>query len=259
MARSVARLSILVSKRLVIVTGAAQNIGLAIAEAFQAEGAEVIAADLNPPPNKDLIFHKTDAADEDSVKDLMARIDRDFGRLDVLVNNAGICIEVPIKDMRVDQWDRVMAVNVRSVFLMTKHAFPLMTNGVSEAPSIVNISSIEGLGANPQHGVYGASKGAVASFTHNIALEYGPHGIRCNAVAPGWINTPFNEKFLEQYPDRAKTDAEIRSLHPIGRLGLPEDIANTALFLASEKAGFITGQEIVVAGGRMAKLPLPSL
>ncbi|MEP3889488.1 MAG: SDR family oxidoreductase [Hellea sp.] len=247
------------SKRVVIVTGAAQNIGLAIAETFLAEGAQVIVADLNPPANKDLIFHMTDAADEDSVKDLMARIERDFGRLDVLVNNAGICIEVPIKDMRADQWDRVMAVNVRSVFLMTKHAFPLMTNGTSEAPSIVNISSIEGLGANPQHGVYGASKGAVASFTHNIALEYGPHGIRCNAIAPGWINTPFNEKFLEQYPDRAKTDAEIKNLHPIGRLGLPEDIANTALFLASEKAGFISGQEIVVAGGRMAKLPLPSL
>lgn len=247
------------SKRVVIVTGGAQNIGLAIAEGFLAEGATVIAADLNPPQNKDLIFHKANAADEDSVKELMSRVETDFGRLDVLVNNAGICIEVPIKDMSADQWDNVMSVNVKSVFLMTKHAFPLMTNGTSQSPAIVNISSIEGLGANPQHGVYGASKGAVASFTHNTALEYGPHGIRCNAIAPGWINTPFNEQFLEQYPDRAKVDAEIKNLHPIGRLGLPQDIANTAVYLASEKAGFITGQEIVVAGGRMAKLPLPSL
>lgn len=245
--------------RTVIVTGGAQNIGLAIAQTFAQDGARVIVADLNAPDDGSLAFHKTNVADEHSVSVLMAHIASEYGRLDVLVNNAGICIEVPIKDMSVDEWDKVMTVNVRSVFLMTKHAFPLMTNGVSEKPVIVNISSIEGLGANPQHGVYGASKGAVASFTHNTALEYGPHGIRCNAIAPGWINTPFNEQFLAQYPDRAKVDAEIASLHPIGRLGLPQDIANTAVYLASEKAGFITGQEIVVAGGRMAKLPLPSL
>ena len=142
-------------ERVVIVTGGAQNIGLAIAEGFLAEGAQVIVADLNPPQNKDLIFHKTDVADEESVKNLMSFIEIDFGRLDVLVNNAGICIEVPIKDMSADQWDRVMRVNVKSVFLITKHAFPLMTNGISQAPAIVNISSIEGLGANPKHGVYG--------------------------------------------------------------------------------------------------------
>ena len=245
--------------RVAIVTGGSQNIGLAIAQAFKAEGAQVIIADLSPPKNNALLFHETNVTDENSVKDLMARIERDFGRLDVLVNNAGICLEVPIKNMSVDQWDKVMDVNVKGVFLMTKHAFPLMTNGISQTPAIVNISSIEGIGANPQHGVYGASKGAVTSFTHNTALEYGPHGIRCNAIAPGWINTPFNEAFLAQYPDRAKVDAEIKTLHPVGRLGLPEDIANTAVYLASEKAGFITGQEIIVAGGRMAKLPLPSL
>lgn len=219
----------------------------------------MIIADLNPPNDSSFSFHKTNVADEDSVQSLYAMVEKDFGRLDVLVNNAGICIETPITDMSVDDWDKVMTVNVRSVFLMTKYAFPLMTNGVSQNPAIVNISSIEGQGANPNHSVYGASKGAVASFTHNTALEYGPHGIRCNAIAPGWINTPFNEAFLDQYPDRAKVDAEIKALHPVGRLGLPEDIANTAVYLASEKAGFITGQEIVVAGGRMTKLPTPSL
>lgn len=245
--------------RVVIVTGGAQNIGLAIAKAFQEDGATVVVADLKAPEDENLVFHETNVADETSVQNLMTLVQDRFGRLDVLVNNAGISVEVSIKDMSVSEWDKVMAVNVRSVFLMTKHAFPLMTNGVSQNPAIVNISSIEGLGANPQHGVYGASKGAVASFTHNTALEYGPHGIRCNAIAPGWINTPFNEQFLAQYPDRAKVDAEIKDLHPIGRLGLPKDIANTAVYLASDKAGFITGQEIVVAGGRMAKLPLPSL
>lgn len=246
-------------KRTVIVTGGSQNIGLAIAESFLSEHCAVIVADLNPPENKALIFHRTDVSNEESVKALMSYIANDYGRLDVLVNNAGICIEVAIKDMTVEDWDKVMNINLKGVFLTTKHAFPLMTNGVSETPAIVNISSIEGLGANPNHSVYGASKGAVASFTHNTALEYGPHGIRCNAIAPGWINTPFNAKFLEHYPDRAKVETEITNLHPVGRLGQSEDIANTAVFLASEKASFITGQEIVVAGGRMAKLPLPSL
>jgi len=247
------------SERIVIVTGGAQNIGLAIAKGFQDDGATVIVADLNPPEDKSFVFHQTDVANEESVSALMGSVETSYGRLDVVVNNAGIAIEVPIKDMTTAEWDRVMTVNIRSVFLMTKHAFSLMTNGVSQNPAIVNISSIEGLGANPNHGAYGASKGAVASFTHNTALEYGPHGIRCNAIAPGWINTPFNEQFLTQYPDREKVDIEIKALHPVGRLGLPEDIANTAVYLASEKAGFITGQEIIVAGGRMAKLPLPSL
>lgn len=245
--------------RIVIVTGGAQNIGLAIAKGFREAGARVIVADINPPEDTSLLFHKTDVTNEDDVAALMQETAKTHGRLDALVNNAGIAIEVPIKDMSVAEWDRVMTVNVRSVFLMTKHAFPLMTNGISKNPAIVNISSIEGLGANPNHGVYGASKGAVASFTHNTALEYGPHGIRCNAIAPGWINTPFNEEFLAQYPDRKKVDSEIKALHPVGRLGLPEDIANTAVYLASKKASFITGQEIIVAGGRMAKLPLPSL
>ena len=247
------------NNRIVIVTGGAQNIGLAIAEQFRDDGANVIVADLNPPEDKTFLFHQTDVTNENNVEALMQDISKAHGRLDVLVNNAGIAVEVPIKDMSMAEWDHIMTVNVRSVFLMTKHAFPLMTNGVSQNPSIVNISSIEGLGANPNHGAYGASKGAVASFTQNTALEYGPHGIRCNAIAPGWINTPFNEAFLNQYPDRAKVDSEIKALHPIGRLGLPEDIANTAVYLASQKASFITGQEIIVAGGRMAKLPLPSL
>lgn len=246
-------------QRIVIVTGGSQNIGLAIARGFQAEGARVIVADLNPPNDDILNYHKTNVADEDSVAALMDYVARKYGRLDVVVNNAGIAIETPIKDTTVLEWDRVMAVNLRSVFLMSKHAFALMTNGVSQSPSIVNISSIEGIGANPNHGVYGASKGAVASFTHNIALEYGPHGIRCNAIAPGWINTPFNAQFLAQFPDPKKTEDEIKNLHPVGRLGTPEDIANMAVFLASEKAGFVTGQEIIVAGGRMAKLPLPNL
>ena len=152
-----------------------------------------------------------------------------------------------------------MAVNVRGTFLMSKHGLALMTATGAHNPSIVNISSIEGLGANPLHASYAASKAAVAAMTHNIALEYGPRGIRCNAISPGWINTPFNEQLLAQYPDREAVEREIMALHPAGRLGSPEDIANTVYWLASPESGFVTGQNIVVDGGRLAKLPLPKL
>ena len=245
--------------RIVIVTGGAQNIGAAIVARFQAAGDTVICADLNEPPGEGVTFIETDVAREASVRDLMTRVEFDFGHLDILVNNAGICIEEPIAETREEDWDRVMAVNVKSTFLTTKHALPLMRAEGVQHPAIVNISSIEGLGANPLHSVYAASKAAVAAFSHNTALEYGPFGIRCNAVAPGWINTPFNEQFLDQYPDRAAVAAAIAALHPVGRLGTPGDVANTVFWLASADAAFVTGQEVVVDGGRLAKLPLPAL
>lgn len=241
----------------VIVTGGSQNIGLAIAKKFKAAGANVVSADLNPPDIEGIDFIETNIAAEGQVQRLMDKISKSHGGLDVLVNNAGICIEVPIQDMTTTQWDRVMDINVKGVFLTTKYAFDLLKE--SGAGTIVNISSIEALGANPTHSVYAASKGAVSSFTHNTALEYGPYGIRCNAIAPGWINTPFNEAFLNQFPDRAKVDAEIKGLHPVGRLGQPDDIGDVALWLAGPQSSFVSGQTIIVAGGRMAKLPTPNL
>jgi len=245
--------------RIVIVTGGAQNIGAAIVERFQRDGATVICADLNPHADKTVHYVRTDIADKTSVIALMNEVSERFGHLDVLVNNAGICIETPLHETTVEQWDRVMAINVRGTFLTSKYALPLMTQEAASHPAIVNISSIEGLGANPLHAAYAASKAAVAGFTHNTALEYGRYGIRCNAVAPGWINTPFNEQLLAQYPDRAAVDAEIKALHPVGRLGSPTDVANTVHWLASAESGFISGQEVIVDGGRLAKLPLPNL
>ena len=245
--------------RIVVVTGAAQNIGAAIADRFLDNGDTVVCADLRAPVSTEVDYIETNVAEEASVEALMAAMADRYGRLDVLVNNAGICIETAIQDTSESEWDRVMSVNVKSTFLTTKHARELLTNGSERATAIVNISSIEGLGANPLHAVYAASKAAVAAFTHNTALEYGPLGIRCNAVAPGWINTPFNEQLLATYPDRQAVDQAIEALHPIGRLGAPEDVANTVFWLAGPESGFITGQEFVVDGGRLAKLPLPDL
>ena len=244
--------------RIVIVTGGAQNIGAAIVARFQVAGDTVICADLHEPEAEGVTFIETDVAREASVRNLMTRVEFDYGHLNVLVNNAGICIEEPIAETREADWDRVMAVNVKGIFLTTKHVLPLMRAEGAQHPTIVNISSIEGLGANPLHSVYAASKAAVAAFSHNTALEYGPYGIRCNAVAPGWINTPFNEQFLAQYPDRAAVDTAIEALHPVGRVGSPEDVANTVFWLASNEAAFVSGQEVVVDGGRLATLPLPA-
>ena len=245
------------ASKIVIVTGGSQNIGLAIAEKFLSAGAHVISADLNPPENKNIHYVNTNIAIEDEVRTLMEVVRTTHGRLDTLINNAGICIEVPINDMTLEQWDRVMDINAKGVFLTTKHGFDLLKN--SDSAAIVNISSIEALGANPTHSAYAASKGAISSFTHNTALEYGAHGIRCNAIAPGWINTPFNEAFLNQFPDRDKVDTEIKGLHPVGRIGTPEDIADAAFWLAGPSSSFVSGQTIVVAGGRMTKLPTPNL
>lgn len=247
------------SQRIVLVTGGAQNIGAAIIARFAETGATVICADIQAPKSDTALFIKTDVASESSVETLMKTIAETYGHLDVLVNNAGICIEAPIIETREEDWDRVMAVNVKSCFLTTKHAFALLCMSHVKAPAIVNISSIEGLGANPLHSAYAASKAAVAAFTHNTALEYGPHNIRCNSVAPGWISTPFNEALLSQYPDRQVVDDAIEALHPVGRLGMPKDVADTVYWLAGPESGFITGQEIVVDGGRLARLPLPAL
>jgi len=200
--------------KVVVVTGGAQNIGLGIAQAFSNRGATVIAADLKPSDSlteKGIDFIETDVTQEHSVSDLMQSIAKQYRRLDVLVNNAGICVESPLQDMSLADFERTMSINVTGVFLTTKHAFNLM------------------------------------------------NGIRCNAIAPGWINTPFNEAFLDAFPDRDKVDSEIKALHPVGRLGLPKDIAETAVWLASPQAAFVTGQEIVVDGGRTSKLPLPQL
>jgi meso-butanediol dehydrogenase/(S,S)-butanediol dehydrogenase/diacetyl reductase len=247
-------------KRIVIVTGGAQNIGLAISRRFLQEGATVVAADLQAPGQEEgLEYIHTDLRSESSVSALMQTTFERYGRLDALINNAGVCIEIPLQEMTSEQWDLVMEVNVKGVFLTTKHALAPLQQSICSSPAIVNISSIEGRGANPLHAVYGASKGAVASFTKNVALEYGAFGIRCNAVAPGWINTPFNESLLNQYPDREQVDREIAALHPVGRLGSPEDVAEAVFWLASDAAAFITGQEFVVDGGRLAKLPLPKL
>ena len=240
-----------------VITGAAGAIGAAIARAFAGAGAQVIAADLQPPPEKEMHFCKTNVGDEESARALFAFAEKQCGGVDVLVNCAGVVLEKPLLQTSAEEWDNIMSVNARGVFLCAKHAAPLMRKRGGGA--IVNIGSIEALGANPSHAVYAASKGAVHSLTRNLALELGAHNIRCNAVAPGWIDTPFNDNLLAQYPDPQAARAAVRKLHPLGRSGTPQDVAALVLWLAGDGAAFASGQVYVHDGGRTACLPLPPL
>lgn len=245
--------------KVAVVTGAAGAIGGEIAARFFAEGAQTIAADLAAPQNipAAIRFCKTDVADEESVRGLMRFAETECGGLDALVCCAGIGLEKHLCETDTAEWERIFAVNTRGVFLCIKHAAEVLRKRGGGV--IVNIGSIEADGANPMHAAYAASKGAVHSLTRNAASELGAFGIRVNAVAPGWINTPFNETLLAQYPNPAAARAAICRLHPAGKTGAPRDVADAVLWLAGEESAFVNGQIITADGGRTARLPLPEL
>ena len=245
------------SGKTAVITGAAQGIGLAVARRFAAAGARTVVADLSPPPDKSFLYKKTDVSKEDDVRALMAFIKTECGGLDILVNNAGIAMEKTIYETTVEEWEKIFAVNVRGVFLCAKHAAAIMR--ARGGGAVVNIGSIEAMGANPMHAAYAAAKGAVHSLTRNMALEFGADNIRCNAVAPGWIETPFNENLIAQYPNPEEARAAICKLHPVGRMGTAGDVAAAVLWLAGEESGFASGQIYVHDGGRTARLPLPPI
>ena len=250
--------------KVAVTTGGAQGIGRAIVEKLYGEGAHVVVADTGPctyikEVQRDgtgpiLSYRCIDVTDGESVRRAFEEIFEAHGRLDILVNNAGIAFDKPIEETTESEWDRMMDVNLKGVFLCTKHAVPWMRR--TGGGAVVNIGSLEGLAANPRRTAYAASKGGVHALTRAVALDLGPDSIRCNAVCPGWINTPFNDSFFESLRDRDAGKRAIVGLHPVGRMGLPEDVANTVCWLACDESGFITGQEIVVDGGRLCRLPL---
>ena len=250
--------------RIAVVTGGARGIGRAIVDRFAAEGATVVIGDLTDPGEVgsgiDVAGHREwvplDVTDETSVIEFAQAVEAGHGGVDVLVNNAGIMAERSITEETLSEWDLTMAVNLRGPFLMAKHLIPFMEG--REGASIINIGSIEGLVANRLHAAYCASKGGVHALPRSLALDLGPHGIRCNAIAPGWIDTDLNRSYVERHPDRDQVVADLERLHPIARIGDPADVAATAFWLASPDAGFVTGQVIQVEGGRTVRLSLPT-
>ena len=254
----------LATGRVVVVTGGARGIGRAIVDRFAIEGATVVVGDLNDPgaigAGLDVAGYREwvplDVTDEASVMEFAESVHAGHGGVDVLVNNAGIMANRSVADETVANWDLTMAVNLRGPFLMAKHLLPLMEG--RDNPAIVNIGSIEGLGANARHASYAASKAGVHGLTRALAVDLGPAGIRCNAVAPGWVDTDLNRAYVDKHPDRDRAVAELASLHPVGRIGDPTDVAATVLWLSTPDAGFVTGQVLTVDGGRMSRLSLPA-
>jgi len=237
-----------------VVTGGAQGIGRAVADRLAADGADVIIGDLRDPGDLGVRqrWVELDVTSEMSTTALAAVVGES---VDVLVNNAGIMFEASIAEQTVEQWDMAMAVNLRGPWLMTKALLPqLQADG---GGAVVNIGSIEGIGSNPLHTAYSASKAGVHGLTAAMAVDLGPLGIRCNAVAPGWIDTALNRDYLDRLPNRDQAIAELAVLHPVGHIGDPADVASTVAFLASRDARFVSGQVVVVDGARTTKLSLP--
>jgi 3(or 17)beta-hydroxysteroid dehydrogenase len=247
-----------------IVTGGALGIGRACALKFAEEGATVAVTDLDATKGPlvveeirrrggDAIFVRQDVADEAGWVEVMRATTERYKKVDVLVNNAGVALSKDVEHTTLEEWRRLMSVNLDGVFLGIKHAIPAMKS--TGGGSIINLSSIEGLIGDPNLAAYNASKGGVRLLTKSAALYCAKSGynIRVNSVHPGYIWTPMVENYLKSQGDVAAGRKLLDSLHPIGHVGEPDDIAYGVLYLASEESKFVTGTELVIDGGYTAQ------
>lgn len=237
--------------KVALVTGASSGMGAATADLLAAQGARVFCAQRGASAHENIV---ADFADPNAPKDVIETIRKRTDALDILINNAGVMREGTVEESSEEDWHLQLQVNLTAPFLLAKHAMPLLkkSNGV-----IVNVGSIEGIGSNPRHPAYCASKAGLHGLTRAIAVDHGPDGVRCNAVAPGWIDTPLNEDFIESMPNPAAFRQQIGAIHPLRRTGTPQDVAQLICWLASKDAHFITGQIYTIDGGRTAQLSLP--
>jgi NAD(P)-dependent dehydrogenase (short-subunit alcohol dehydrogenase family) len=240
-----------------IVTGAAGGIGSAVLRQLREAGAAVVAEDIDPAvedlgADDDRVAPlQGDAADAQTAREAVELAVSRFGRLDVVVNNAGRFLLKPIVETTDDEWDGLMATNVRSVFVHCRAALPRLV--AAGGGAIVNVSSISGVIGLPAQGAYCATKGAIAQITRQLAIEHAADGVRVNAVAPGAVDTDFVNAALAGAPDLQAARGDIGASHPLGRMATPEEIARVMVFLASPQASFMTGAVVMADGGFTAQ------
>jgi NAD(P)-dependent dehydrogenase (short-subunit alcohol dehydrogenase family) len=230
-----------------VITGAASGIGATSARIFAAEGARVVGIDLDAEQAVGALTIAADVSDEEQVRGALAEAREEMGRIDVLMNNAGInpTDDRSVLETTLESWQRVQDVNLKGVFLCCKHGIPHLLD--AGAGSVINVASfVAVMGAAVSQGSYTASKGAVLSLSRELGVEFAGRGIRVNALCPGPVNTPLLTELFAKDPDRAAK----RLVHiPMGRFGEPEEIAKAALFLASDDSSFVTASTFLVDGG----------
>jgi NAD(P)-dependent dehydrogenase (short-subunit alcohol dehydrogenase family) len=245
--------------QIALISGGAQGIGRAISACFQSHGAQVVLLDYDSSAGENTArelnsatssipvrFLRADLEKPEEIRRAVEELQRSYGRLDILVNNAGIEVGKSLMDTTLTDWDKTLNVNLRGAFLLSQAALPLFphSGGV-----ILNISSIHSTHAFPDSIPYACSKAGLVALTRNLALELGPRHIRVNAICPGYIDTRLWDEYLRQFPDSEAVASQTAALHPVGRRGLPDDVAEAALFLVTSGAGFISGTSLVVDGG----------
>jgi NAD(P)-dependent dehydrogenase (short-subunit alcohol dehydrogenase family) len=243
-----------------VVTGGAQGIGAIISLELAKAGFFVIIADFDPEAGREhehaltsqglgAAFMTTDVSDEDSVRGLFDALAEQRGSVDLLVNNAGVNDVAPIEERPMARWHRVIAINLTGAYMCARYALPLMPEG----SSIVNIASTRAFMSEPDTEPYSASKGGLIALTHSLAISLADRRIRVNAVSPGWIDVSAYKKSTKRKQEALRPIDHAQ--HPVGRVGIPRDIAEACLFLAdSEKAGFITGTNLMIDGGMTVKM-----
>lgn len=256
-----------VQDKIAMLSGGAVGIGAASAGLLAREGASVVVTDINDSAGEETaeairtdggeaLYLHHDVTDEQQWESVYATAVERYGRVDIVVNNAGLGIGGAPEDQTLEDWRKLMAVNLDAIFLGTKHALRTMkAHKPATGGSIINLSSIEGIVGDPNLGAYNASKGGVRLYTKSVALYCGTNGlgIRVNSIHPGYIWTPMVENYLASVGDVAEGRKVLDAMHPIGHVGEPDDIAYGVLYLASDESKFVTGAELVIDGGYTAQ------
>lgn len=238
------------NNKIILITGSNAGIGKSIVKLLEKEKCTIIATSRKTKKKnkKNIFYYDLDVTNENQWKELIKFIKIKFGRLDCLINNAGIRVSGKIENTSLGLWNDIIKTNLTSIFLGCKYAVPLLKKG--KKASIVNLTSISGIRGIKNMLAYSASKGAIVAFTASLALDLAKYKIRVNAIAPGAVDTKMVWSLKKEINSAKKFNQRIKETHPIGRIATPEEIANAVIFLAGEKSSFITGITLPVDGGR---------